>query len=222
MILAAAVCPHPPLLVRELTGLQDPAAEVRTAALAAARDVLERRPDELVLLGGAGPDEPTGLHRFGRPDTDGTRDLRLAHLVGVRLLAGAGWRGPVRLVAVDPGAGATEVDRLGSELADGPGRVGLVVLGDGSARRGARAPGPRDDRADGFDEHLVAALRAGDAAQLAGLDAALAEETAGSGRAAFRVLGAAVLAQGAAVQARLHYADDPFGVTYVVASWRLG
>ncbi|TQS44849.1 hypothetical protein [Cryptosporangium phraense] len=68
MLLAAAVCPHPPLLVPALTGAQDgpptgPAAEAATAAadlratcLAAVRDLLATAgPDADVVVVGTGP-----------------------------------------------------------------------------------------------------------------------------------------------------------------------
>jgi len=58
MLIAAAVCPHPPLLVPEVTGVSDPAAGELDRLRAACRDavavLLGAAPDLLVVAGGAG------------------------------------------------------------------------------------------------------------------------------------------------------------------------
>lgn len=58
MLIAAAVCPHPPLLVPEVTGASDPAARELDRLRAACRDavavLLGAGPDLLVVAGGAG------------------------------------------------------------------------------------------------------------------------------------------------------------------------
>ncbi len=63
------------------------------------------------------------------------------------------------------------------------GAAGLLVMGDGSARRTEKAPGWLDERAAGFDAAASAALAAGDPALLA--------------RGAICELGAQLLAAGA-------------------------
>ena len=106
---------------------------------------------------------------------------------------------------------------LGAELvADG--RTTLLVLGDGSARRGPKAPGYVDDRAIGYDEHVTGALSRADAEALSALDPQLAAELMVAGRAAWQVLAGALGGRPAA--GRLLHADDPFGVLYLVATWR--
>ena len=58
MLIAAAVCPHPPLLVPEVTGASDPAVRelrrLRTACRDAVAVLLGAAPDLLVVVGGAG------------------------------------------------------------------------------------------------------------------------------------------------------------------------
>ncbi len=95
----------------------------------------------------------------------------------------------------------------------------MLLLGDGSARRSERAPGYLDERAFSFDDDIAKALADGDATALAQLDVGLAAELMTHGAAAFRLLG--LLAQGEpeAPRAVLGYRDDPFGVSYFVATW---
>jgi hypothetical protein len=218
VITAAAIVSHPPLLVRDLGGAADPVAALRAAALDAVRGVLAGA-DEVVVVGPA--DRPGhwsagGLGGFGRTVPTAGDPVPLALGVGARLLDDAGWTGPRELV--DAGAPAREdVADLAAELAARSGRTALLLMADGSARRGERAPGYLDERAFPFDDALAQALAAGDAAALVGLDVALAEELMVTGATALRLLGAVAL--GRRTQASLGYRDDPYGVTYLVASW---
>ena len=51
MIIAAALCPSPPLLVRELTGADPVAADLREACAAAVGALLAARPEVIVVVG---------------------------------------------------------------------------------------------------------------------------------------------------------------------------
>lgn len=85
----------------------------------------------------------------------------------------------------------------------GDGETGLLVVGNGSAKRTEKAPGHLDPRAEAFD----AALRE----SFAGIDAALAAE-----------LWADTACLGALpplAEAEVTYDDAPFGVQYWVATW---
>lgn len=232
MILSAVVCPHPPLLFRELTGAEDVAAGLRAACCEELAAATADDPDVVVVVGGADatgswdPTLPPDVARFGTTggagDPAGRRGLPLSLGVAGRLLRETGWTGPVEMHAIAWDAPGVDVDALAQDLASRQERVLLLVVADGSARRGEKAPGHLDERAAGFDDTWVGALAAGDPAVLRGLDAALAGELLAAGRAALAVLGSAVLTDGRSPQPHLSLADDPFGVMYAVARWRFG
>ena len=136
-----------------------------------------------------------------------------------RVPHGGGWVGQVEAFSLTWDATREDVARLADALAARPGRTGVLVLGDGSARRGEKAPGYLDQRAFPFDDALAEALADGDASMLAALDVGLAAELMVLGAAAFRLLGAVGLRESGPAQARLTYRDDPFGVSYFVATW---
>jgi aromatic ring-opening dioxygenase LigB subunit len=93
------------------------------------------------------------------------------------------------------------------------------VLGDGSARRGLRAPGYLDARSAGFDAEVERAVRTGDLDALLAIDPELARELMAAGRPAWQVLAGALA--GKVVESEIRYCDDPFGVAYLVASLRV-
>ena len=146
--------------------------------------------------------------------------LPLSLGVGRRLLDDAGWTGPTELVGLDVDADGADLRELAATLAARPGRVLLLLLGEGSARRDPKGPGTLDERAFPYDDGLLAALRDGDAQALAALDPVLARELMVLGRASLRLLGEVGLRADGPPAADVAYADDPFGVLYVVATWR--
>lgn len=226
MIVAAAVCPHPPLLLRELTGAQDVAAPLREACHGALAELTRAAPDRVVVVGGAGTtathtEAPVPARAYGghgpRVVQDGALPLSLG--VARRLLDEAGCTLPMELRSVAYDAGDTEIAALAGEITKRQERVGLLIMGDGSARRSAKAPGHLDERAFAFDDTVHRALAEGDTGTLAGLDPLLAEELMVAGRAAWQVMAAAVDLEGSTVRAEVRYADDPFGVLYLVGVW---
>lgn len=222
MILAAAVCPHPPLLFRELSGQQDVAADLRAVCHEAVASLLAHRPDRVVVVGGTGPSpDPTPIvRRYGLPSgaaSEGT-SLPLSLAVADRLLDEASWTGERHHVLVGLHDSLGELMPVAEQITASPGREVLLVMGDGSARRGEKAPGYVDDRAFAFDAEIGRCLREGDAAGLLRVDPGLADELMVQGRAALQVLGATVSGE---VDAKLHYEDDPFGVMYFVALWAM-
>ena len=227
MIRAAVLCPHPPLLFRELGGAEDPAVDLRKAAVAAVAETLAGATG-VVVVGGhdaAGtwdPATPADVRRFGTTGGAVARPgLPLSLGVGARLLEEAGWQGPTELVAVPWHADGPTVEDVVRDLAGRPDGTVLLVLGDGSTRRGDKAPGYLDERAFPFDDAVATALADGDAAALHELDAGLAEELMVLGSAGLRVLGGVALAQGSTPRAALSYRDDPYGVSWFVATWDL-
>jgi hypothetical protein len=220
-----AFCPQPPLLLPPVAGLPSPALSLLRAAVAGAvQNVLEAGPEVVLVVGtGAdgvrfGPGDGGDLRGLGvdlevpfvgrvRP---GGRRTPLPHLVGAWLLDHAGHAG-ARL-GVGP-------DDLAAALADVPGPVGLLAVGDGSARRSEKAPGALDPAAGPFDAAVAAALAAGDPAALATLDPVAGERLLAAGVPVWRAVGAAL--RDREVQADLHYDQAPFGVGYLVATWQV-
>lgn len=216
MILAAVLCPHPPLLFRELSGRRDLAADLRAACHDVIREALSRGADRVVVVGAADDarvwEGVPDVRRFGTTVPTAGTALPLSLGVGRRLLDETGWTGPTELVSLPWDASDEEVER---SVPRGDDRVVLLVLGDGSTRRGDKAPGYLDERAFPFDAATAKALETGDAAALRALDSKLADQLMVLGRTAFRLLGAV----GTPKAARLAYDDDPFGVAYHVALW---
>ena len=219
-----AFCPQPPLLLPVVAGRPSYALSVLRAAVSAAvQTVLDDEPEVVIVVGvGAG-----GV-RFGQGDAGdlrgfgvdlevpfsgwvrpGGRRMPLPHVLGAALLDHAGHTG-TRL-GVGP-------DDLATALSDVPGPVGLLAMGDGSARRSEKAPGALDPAAGPFDAGVARALATGDTAALAALDADEGARLLAAGVPVWRAVGAALA--GLVVEAQLHHDQAPFGVGYPVATWR--
>lgn len=221
------MCPAPPLLARELTGQALVLPELRQACAAAVARLLATAPD-VVLVVGAGAvtatwdpgdrlDLPAWAPGHGRRGTPG---LPLAPGLGAMLLDEAGFAGPLIMQAVGEAEPAAACLRLGASAADLAGRVAMLVVGDGSARRSPTAPGHFDERAAPFDRAVQQALEDGDMTALAALDPVLARDLLASGRAAWQVLAGAL--SPLSPRGEILYADAPLGVSYLVAVLGLG
>jgi hypothetical protein len=237
MLVAAAVCPSPPLLVPDVAAGAAPELDAARTACADALGVLAAsRPEVVLVVGSAGPGERPGTVargtsgsfegfgvaarvRLGVPDGPAPEGgLPVALAVGAWLLDRAGWAlAPVEGLAVDSGLSAARCAETGRELAGRARRVALLVMGDGSACRSLKAPGYLDERAAPFDAEAARALGAADTAGLAALDESLAGELQVAGRAPWQVLAGA--AEGAGLTGQLLYEDAPYGVGYFVATW---
>ena len=264
---AAALLPHPPLLVPELAGgaaaeldpLRAACREALAAVLAAAgttvivgdgpvwgvaapgapgsfrpygADVTVSLP-ALALLGAeagvggpghrpAGPGAAVGL---GTADGEGLPEpavlgrLPLSLAVAAWLLAGLERPAGRLLAATVPGSlgpgaaaavGAALVERAARE-----GPVGLVAMGDLSARRTAKAPGAFHPRAAAFDGAVAEAVRAGRPDRLLALDPGLAAKLLVAGRVPLQVLAGAFRGSGP-TRGRVLHEDAPYGVGYLV------
>lgn len=232
MLAAIAVLPQPPLLVPELAG----GAAVETEALRAACL------DAVGSLAGAARDwvvvgADDGGRRTVEPGTRGSfsgygRDVPVALAgtgtgdEGARLplpLLVAAWAAgdrPERMRGelVGPEASTDACLALGGELAGADGDVGLLVVGDGSARHTPTAPGGFDERAEAFDTVVAAAFDDLDPDALARLDPQLATELRVAGRAPWQVLAGAARDGGRWAPAVRH-TSVPYGVAYHVAAW---
>jgi hypothetical protein len=232
-VLAAAVVPHPPVLVPQIAaGAAGELAPLLRACDAAVSAAVATGPRSVVCVGGGGstaryPATAWGtLAGYGGPvdppaRREGRPSLPLSLTLGRWLLDRAGWDGPTALQEITFAAPPRDCADLGHRLAaDGAGGdVAWLVLGDGTTGRWARGPRPLDPRAAPFDEGVARALAGGNTQALSGLDAALAAELGAGGRAAWQVLAAA--AESGVRQAELRYEGAPFGVGYLVASWWL-
>lgn len=230
MIVGAAVCPGAPFLI---PGVAEPLAR-RTAALTAAC-VAAVRPlaeaERIVVIAGGRRSIvfPAGTvtsqvltppvvrgdlaPRMGRPV------LAVGTIVGQALLDRAFPDGvPVPVDLVETGDDAAADDASARHSARD--RDGLLVIADGAATHGDDAPGRRDDRAGPFDDAWAAALAVGDPGALA--RACADRDLAGALQAVvepMRVL-ARLVAGDPPTTAELRYRAHPYGVGYVVASWR--
>ena len=131
---------------------------------------------------------------------DPVGSLRAACLAAVAAL------GPrVRVVASGPsGARVAEslVAAVGADVV-AEGETGVLVVGNGSAKRTEKAPGHFDERAEAFDASLRESF--------GGIDAALAADLWADTAC---LAGLPPLAEAAVT-----YDDAPFGVQYWVATW---
>ena len=131
MLIAAAVCPHPPVLIPAAMGAAGDGpelADLRAACAAAARGLVRARPD-LIVIAGVGPAGRTypwpsagSLHRYGVPWSTGPGRpvLPLSLTVGTWLLTGAlaatGFPEPAPMPATSGADGAGGIDEAEGEF----------------------------------------------------------------------------------------------------------
>lgn len=229
MLVAAAVCPHPPLLVPGVgAGASGELEELRAACDAAVRALAETRPDLLVVVGSAesvGPFAPEAwgsLRGFGVdvPVGSGPGEpmLPLSLTIGRWLLDRNPVPCPALLFGVTEDAEPSRCLDLGATLAERASRVAVLAMGDGTALRTPKGPGYWDDRAEPFDTAVAEALAAGEPAALGDLDVALADELRVGGRAAWQVLAGAATTAAQPFTGQLTHHAAPYGVGYLVAT----
>lgn len=232
-VVAAAVCPHPPILVPELAaGAAPELASLRQACLAAVDHLTEASPDTFLIVGSApGPTTRYAAGASGSFGPYGAPQVRVvlgagtaAQQLPLSLLIGA-WLVhqsktadlPSSGLTLDPASSPADCEALGRELAQTAERVALLVMGDGSARRSEHAPVHLHPRAEIFDATVAAALGTADTQTLAALDPDVATELHAAGRAPWQVLAGATGTE--AWVATLRYDAAPYGVGYFVSSW---
>lgn len=81
--------------------------------------------------------------------------------------------------------------RVGEQLAAHASDAGLILVADGAACHGPKAPRAQDDRAQAYDEGVWAALASGQPGRLAQIDAVLGQELGANGYQVWPVLAAA-------------------------------
>ncbi len=207
MIAEVVFVPSAPVLLSEYTGIEDVGAELRERCVTAVRDALGAGVDEVCVV------DAVDLRRVPRRGSLGRR-------VAGELLDAAGGAPDAAWAHVMADADVDgEIASLGADLAERPGRVLLLVVGDGSPKRGEKAPGHLDERSFAVDDQWVDALGSADTDALLALDRDLCAELLVTGRAAWQVAAAAVRANGIRIEPRLLWSGDPWGVMYGVARW---
>jgi hypothetical protein len=221
VLVAAAVCPHPPLLVPAVGVGLGPDIESLRAECARAVDGLLAADVDRVFVVGAAIGTPALSFAPWAPSTaadlqlavDIPEPLPLPLLVGGYLTRGR----PRSFVVVDADSDPVDCLEIGRDLAASAERVALLVMGDGAARHDVKAPGYVDPRAAEWDRHVHELFATAELAALASLDPVVADELLCAGRAPWQVLaGAAGGRQLRVDSAELHV---PFGVGYHVARW---
>lgn len=222
MITSLAIVPSAPVLLARFTGRVDAGAGVRVLAHQAVRAAVSVA-DEVVLVCATDREPRHSGASFGEQ-------------VGELLLADAAISTRTEVVAWD--ADVDECRARGAAIGAslGSARCALVVVADGSACRGEKAPGHLDERAFGVDRDWLDALGAVepdtiypapmepapvraaiDRERLLRLDPALAAEVMFHGRAPLQVMAAAL---GPSLTAFGMHVGDPFGVRYVTLAAR--
>ncbi len=177
------------------------------------------------LTGGGWPAHFDGLLSTGTPATPTAVAVAaragVGVVVGAALLAGGLINLPTTAVELgDEGASPAELYAAAGSSAD---RIGVLLIGEGSAARGPDSPaGPQREAAD-LDGQLGRALADGDPSALSGavsIGRAVADRLMFSAGPGFAAL-AALTADRAPLLAHLLYDEAPFGVGYLVATWSL-
>lgn len=234
VLVAAAVCPHPPLLIPAVAaGAAAELDRVRAAALAAVT-VLQAADAGVLLVVGAAPAPlayssadwgdfaPYGVRlpvRLGPGTCAGQPILPLALTVGAWLLRQTDYRGDRQGFGVPADWTGAEAAAAGAAADALDHRVALLVMGDGTARRSERAPGALDPRAAPYDDAVAAALAAADTAALLALEPALSAELMVAGRPSWQLLAGAAQTAGGRWRGELLAHAAPYGVGYFVATW---
>ena len=153
MLIAGAVCPHPPLLIPAALGAaaSDPPAELRKVTEAATQAVarlVAAGPDLIAVVGGGpadreyGPAAAGGLHDYGVHVTVGSGDpvLPLSLTVGRWLLERAGILPAAGVLPAAEALDAAEVVDAAEVLAPASGSGGVVAgsVADGGAADGSK------------------------------------------------------------------------------------
>ena len=242
MLVAAAVLPHPPLLIPEVAaGASHELDQVRSACLDALKQIMASDCERIYLVGtgaergtfGAGARGSTA--GFGvtvdvalpgaaaSPGADAGMPLSLT--VGAWLMSQAEqWdvvSAPVIGEVIPVAAPAADAAQLGHDLAASADRVAMVVMGDGASTLSVKAPGYLVPGAREWHADATRALASADIDAIGALSADDAVRFGAAGRAAWQVLAGAAAgdATDAGWVADLLADEAAYGVGYVVASW---
>jgi len=239
VLVAAAVLPHPPLMIPEVAaGAADELEAVRTACLDALKPVMAANCDVVVLgvadpvhdvretfapgatgsMAGFGVEVRAHLPSKGGKDQTDPR-LPLSLTVGAWLMSRFDEWERVRATSLPSELTTSEAAELGREIGASADRVAIVAMADGSSTLSLKAPGYLADGAEDWQRTVTHAIASVDHEALAAVTAEDASRFGASGRAAWQVLAGAASASGGQWRGELLAAEAPYGVGYVVASW---
>lgn len=222
---SVAFVPGAPLLVPEVgVGQSDDLDGWRAESVRAVRDALVGVSRAVVVAGGdasrrvAGP-ALASMRGFGvdlEVGQPGGSEVGWQAGIGLWLLGEAGWSGPVSVVEVATGSESDASGAIRAALGESGGSA-LVVVADGSAGRGPKAPGYIIEGSEEFDDHVVSALAGADAARLASLDLREGARVMAAGAPVWAAVGAGVGSESFGADVR--QVGAPLGVSYAVAVW---
>ena len=235
MLASVAVVPGPPALVSELMGSAAHELDgLRSAVESVVSQAVSSVSAQLVVVGPGPAGEfnasgPVSFASFGRDVTvsalveGGKTDRELptplmvarylasrdvaAHPEHADLWASARW-------ITTSGSDATA---LGEQLREDDASIALILVADGAACHGPKAPRAQDSRADAYDDEVCAALASGQPGRLARINAALGRELGATGTEVWPVL---IAAPDGDMIGEVVWTGAPYGVGWAVASWR--
>ncbi|CAB4890565.1 MAG: hypothetical protein F2923_05630 [Actinobacteria bacterium] len=148
----------------------------------------------------------------------GSERLPQVLTIAAAVLAGANWTGSVVGLEVAPDSNTQQREVLGREVAAKAAELNtlVVVVGDGSATRTEKAPGYVQPDAASFDEAMARAINEADTHAILDVDQEQADRLWCRGIPAWQVVAHAV----DPMEGALILESAPFGVNYLVASWR--
>jgi len=227
VIIGVVFIPSPPLLLADVDveGLLD---DVRAASIELIAEFLPDA-EQIIAIGSADQtrwfdDGGVGTSRGLGGVADyaiGTGDeaLPLPLTIAAFLLEAAGADQRVQALSIAKAGTSADRDVIAKELteraADAP--TLLLVIGDGSATRTEKAPGYIQPDALNFDAVTSAAIAAADFQTIVEIPQELADRLWCQGLPAWQV---AAYAAAHLKQGELILETAPFGVNYLVASWR--
>lgn len=213
MISSILFAPQTPLLEPSVAGRAAFELDPLRESLSEATSSLIASTDEVVIIATESADKAVAFIVQGQQDQQTTV---------VKLLADPPFSQSVR---VNPDSSKGElkaIDEVTKELKaldSSTKRVGVIVLGDGSAKRTEKAPGFVDHRAVAFDNRLSEIFHSAQLSELSELDFALARELWVWGIDPWMAIGKFVSQSGAQFSLENYFDTDPYGVEYFVAGF---
>lgn len=249
MLITTAVVPGPPAFVPELMGsAAHELDDLRRAADCAVSRVVSDLaavsadssgsgsvPVQLVVVGPGKPGEfdaagPVSFASFGRDvaipalvegrqgDGELPTPLMVARYLASRDIAEhpehAHQWASARWITT---GGGVDGNALGEQLRAEGTRSSLILVADGATCHGPKAPRAQDIRAQVYDDGVCAALDSGQPGRLAQIDAALGDELGATWPQVWPVFVAAAGSDGIG---EVLWSGAPYGVGWVVATWR--